>query len=108
MGKWATYQKRGGTSFFGSISAPGPSPGDWTAATGGVGVINVTRFAGLPSGASQMLYRAIDTTTQLVAVPFNQTLTGLVSGRAYKVQSAWFNGGVQVSEASPAVTVNPG
>lgn len=93
---------------FGSIAAPGPAPTDFTAVTGGVGIITVTRVAAIPGGATSMLWRAIDTTTQIPAVAFNGTLTGLVSGRAYKVQAAWFNGGSQVSEASPQVTVNAG
>lgn len=108
MGKWATYRKRGGENFFGSIAAPAAAPTDWTAVTGGVGVITVTRVASIPSGATGMNWRAIDTTTQLVTVNWNGTLTGLVSGRAYKVQAAWFNGAVQVSDASPQTTVNAG
>lgn len=108
MGKWATYQKRGGSNQYGTLAAPGVSGVDWSATTGGVGVINVTRLAGLATGATGMNYRAIDTTTQLVTVNWNGSLTGLVSGRAYKVQAAWFNGATQLSEASPAVTVNAG
>lgn len=108
MGKWATYQKRGGSNMFGTFAAPAAAPTDFTAVTGGVGVITVARVAAVPTGATAMLWRAIDTTTQLVASAFNGTLTGLVSGRAYKVQAAWFNGAMQVSEASPAITVNAG
>lgn len=108
MGKWATYQKRGGADQYGQLAAPGASGGDWSAVTGGVGVITVTRFAALQSPATGMNYRAIDTTTQLVTVNWNGSLTGLVSGRAYKCQAAWFNGAQQLSEASPAVTVNAG
>jgi hypothetical protein len=108
MGKWATYQKRGGSNMFGSIAAPGPAPTDFTAVTGGVGVITVTRVAPIPGAATQMLFRAIDTTTNLVTVPYNGILTGLVSGRAYRVQAAWWNGSQQVSEASPAISVNAG
>jgi hypothetical protein len=55
-----------------------------------------------------MLWRAIDTTTQIPATAYNGTLTGLVSGRAYKVQAAWFNGSQQVSGDSPQITVNAG
>ena len=108
MGKWATYQKRGGSNLFGSVAEPAAAPTDFTAVTGGVGVITVTRVAAIPSGATGMNFRAIDTTTQLVTVNWNGTLTGLVSGRAYKVQAAWFNGAMQVSGASPQTTVNAG
>lgn len=108
MGKWATYQKRGGSNLYGSVLAPGAAPTDWTAVTGGVGVITVTRVAAIPSGATQMLWRAIDTTNNLVPLTGNATLTGLVSGRAYKVQASWFNGGTAVSDWSPSTTVNAG
>jgi|KBSMisStaDraftv2_1062788.scaffolds.fasta_scaffold156327_2 hypothetical protein len=108
MGKWATYQKRGGGAIFGSIAAPGPAPTDFTAVTGGVGVITVTRVAAIPSGATGMNFRAIDTTTNLVAQDFNGTLTGLISARVYKVQAAWFNGALRVSEASPGINVAAG
>lgn len=108
MGKWATYQRRGGTNFLGIMAAPGPSGTDWSAVTGGVGVITVTRLAGLQAGTTGMNYRAIDTTTQLVTVNWNGSLSGLVSGRAYKVSAAWFNGATIVSDASPPITVNAG
>lgn len=108
MGKWATYQKRGGQAQFGIMAPPGPPPGDWTAVTGAVGVINVTRFVGVPSGATQMLFRAIDQTNQSVPLPGNTVLTGLVSGRAYKVQSSWWNGAIAVSDWSPGIVVNAG
>lgn len=90
------------------MAPPGPAPTDWTAVTGGVGVITVTRVAAIPTGSTGMNWRAIDTTTQLVTVNWNGTLTGLVSGRAYKVQAAWFNGAIQVSDASAQTTVNAG
>lgn len=93
---------------YGSIAAPLGAPTDWTAVTGGVGVITVTRLASIPGAATQMLWRAIDNTTQLLALPGNSTLTGLVSGRAYKVQAAWYNGVIQVSDWSPQTIVNAG
>lgn len=108
MGKWATYQKRGGSNFFGSLQVPGPAPTSWTAITGGAGVITVTRFDPLPSPATSMLFRAIDTTTGLVTVNWNSTLTGLVSARLYKVQAAWFGPSGQLSDASSSVTVAAG
>lgn len=108
MGKWATYQKRGGSNFFGSIAAPGPAPTDFTAVTGGVGVITVARVAAIPNGATSMLFRAKDNTTNLVTIAYSSSLTGLVSGRSYNVQAAWFNGPIQVSEGSPAIAVNAG
>lgn len=108
MGKWATYQKRGTSAQLGTMAAPGPAPTDWTAVTGGAGVITVTRVAAIPTGATGMNFRAIDTTTQLVTVNWNSTLTGLVSARPYKVQAAWFNGAIQVSDASPQTTVAAG
>lgn len=107
MGKWATYQRRGGGALFGSIAAPGPAPTDWTAVTGGVGVITVTRVAAIPSPATVMIFRAIDTTTNLVAAS-SGTLTGLVSGRAYRVQASWFGPLGQLSDWSPQTTVNAG
>lgn len=108
MGKWATYQKRGGSNVFGNVLQPLGAPTDWTAVTGGVGVITVTRLAGIPGGATQMLWRAIDTTTNIVALNGNATLTGLVSGRAYRVQASWWNGTVLVSDWSLPTTVNAG
>lgn len=108
MGKWATYQKRGGSPQFGVMAPPNPPPVGFTALTGGVGVITVTRLDAIPGGATQMLFRAIDSTTNLVAVNYNSTLTGLVSGRVYKVQAAWFNGAIQVSDASVAATPTAG
>lgn len=107
MGKWATYQKRGGSNFFGSVATLNPPPTGWTAVTGGVGVITVTRFDAIPAGATGANYRAIDTTTNLVAA-LSGTLTGLVSGRVYKVQAAWYNGAQQVSEWSQSVNVAAG
>lgn len=102
MGKWATYQKRGGAAQFGILAQPTASGVDWTIATGGAGVILVTRLSGLPAPATNLLFRAIDTTTNLVAVNYNSTLTGLVSARVYKVQAAWFGVAGQLSDASPA------
>ena len=93
---------------FGSLAAPGPAPTDFTAITGGVGAITVTRVAAVPGGATTMTFRAIDTTTNLVAVNWSGALTGLVSARPYRVQASWFNGAVQVSEASPQITVAAG
>lgn len=107
MGKWATYQKRGGSNAYGSIAAPGPAPTDWTAVTGGVGVITVTRVAALPSPATSMLFRTIDTTTNL-QVTLGATATGLVTGRSYRVQAAWFGPMGQLSEFSPQTTVVAG
>jgi hypothetical protein len=108
MGKWATYQKRGGQAAFGMMAAPGPAPTDWTAVTGGVGVITVTRVAPIPTGATGMNWRAIDTTTNLVTVNWAGSLVGLVSGRPYRVQASWWNAAVMVSDASPSTTVVAG
>lgn len=108
MGKWATYQKRGGSGQQGSLAAPGPAPTDWTAVTGAAGVITVTRVAAIPAGATAMLWRAQDTTTNVMTNFGNSTLTGLVSGRAYKVQASWFNGALLVSDWSAATVVNAG
>ncbi len=108
MGKWSTYQRRGAGAIFGTVAQPGPVGVGFSAVPGGVGVITVARLESIPSGATQMLYRAIDTTTQLVTVTDSLTLTGLVSGRAYKVQAAWFNGTARVSEWTVATVVNAG
>lgn len=113
MGKWATYQKRGGSNQFGSIAAPGPAPTDFTAVTGGVGVITVTRVAATPSpatGGSQggMFFRAIDNTNNQVTVNGSSTLTGLVSGRQYRVSAAWFGAAGQLSDWSVMTLVNAG
>jgi len=108
MGKWATYQKRGGQQAFGTIAAPGPAPTDFTAVTGGFGVITVTRVAGIPAGASGMNFRAIRLLDGTVGQNWNGVLTTLTSGNVYKVQAAWFNGAVQVSDASPVVLVAAG
>jgi hypothetical protein len=107
VGKWASARKAGTTFGYGTLAAPGPSGGgDWQAVTGGVaGTISVTRFAALPNGATTLLYRAFDTTTGAIAVNYNSTLTGLVSGRNYRVQAAWFGASGQLSEGSALVTV---
>lgn len=112
MGKWATYQKRGGSAAFGSLQAPDAAPAGFTAVTGGVGVITVSRVQSTPSpatGGAQngMFFRAIDTTNQTVTVNGQSTLTGLVSGRTYKVQAAWFGNG-QLSEWSAPILVAAG
>lgn len=107
MGKWATYQKRGGCQQFGTMQPLGAPPTSWSAVTGGAGVITVTRFDPIPSGATGVNYRAIDTTTNLVAV-ISGSLTGLVSARVYKVQAAWYNGSLPVSDWSPSINVAAG
>jgi hypothetical protein len=107
MGKWSTYQRRGGSSLFGTMAAPGPAPTDFTAVTGGVGIITVARVAPIPSGATTMLFRAIDTVTNVPGA-FTGTLTGLVSARPYRVQATWFDGARQVSDPSPQITVAAG
>lgn len=108
VGKWASQIKRGSVNSLGSLAAPGPAPVDWTAVTGGVGVITVTRVAAIPAGATQMYFRAVDTTTGAIAINWSLTLTGLVSGRAYRVSAAWWNATNQISEASPYTVVNAG
>jgi hypothetical protein len=105
MGKWATYQRRGGSSMFGSLAAPGPSGGDWTIGTVTATTIPTTRVAPVPSGAVSMLFRAINNVTGAVTQPFNTSIAGLTTATAYRVQAAWFNGTQQVSEASPATLV---
>lgn len=108
VGKWASQSKRGTSFGLGSLQPPGPPPGDWTAVTGGVGVITVTRFAALPNGASGLTYRAIDTTTGNIPT-IGAALAGLVSGRIYKVQASWVNAAaLQLSDWSPAVLVAAG
>lgn len=106
MGKWAQYMKRGSAPAFGVMSAPVDA--DWTAVTGAAGVITVTRLAPVPTGATSMLFRAINNATNVVAHPFNPTLTGLAAATQFRVQSAWFNGSVQVSDASTAKLVTSG
>lgn len=94
---------------YGSIAQPLPAPTDFTAVTGGAaGIITVARVAPIPSPATQMLWRAIDTTTQLVPIPGASTLTGLVTGRPYKVQASWWGPNGQLSEWSAPITVAPG
>lgn len=113
MGKWATYQKRGSAAQGFTLAAPDAAPIGFTAVTGGVGVITVARVQATPSpatGGSQngMFFRAIDNTTQLVTVNGNSSLTGLVSGRAYKVQAAWFGAAGQISDWSAVIVVTAG
>lgn len=103
MGKWSTYQKRGGSGFIGSMAPPGvANGGDWTLGVGAVGAINVTRNASIPTGATAMLWRAKDTTTNLMTATGNTVLNGLVSGRVYAVQAAWWNGAQLMSDWSLA------
>jgi hypothetical protein len=106
MGKWATYQKRGGSDQFGALPAPGPSGGDWTIGAPTTTTIPFTRVAVIPSGATQMLARAINNATGAIASAFSGSpISSLTTGTTYRVQTAWFNGAVQVSEASPSTLV---
>lgn len=101
MGKWSTYQKRGSAAFFGTM--PAPADADWTVGTPTTTTIPCTRVAAVPGGATQMLWRAINNTTNVLAAAFQASpVSGLTTGTQYRVQAAWFNGGVQVSDASPA------
>jgi hypothetical protein len=108
MGKWATYQKRGGQIMFGLLPPPNAAPTGFTAVTGGVGVITVTRVDAIPAPATNMFFQAIDNTTQVPANTWNATLTGLVSGRAYRVRASWFGPSGQISDGSATITVNAG
>lgn len=90
------------------MAAPLAAPTDWTAVTGGVGIITVTRVAAIPTGATQMLWRAQDTTNNTMPLLGNVTLTGLVSARVYKVQASWWNGSTLVSDWSPGTLVAAG
>lgn len=104
MGKWATYQKRGGSQTFGLLSAPGPSGGDWTIGAPTATTIPVTRVAAIPAPATQMIFRAINNATGLV-IAESGTLTGLVTATTYRVQSSWWNAAGRISEYSPATLV---
>lgn len=104
MGKWSTYQKRGGAVAFGSVAQPGPSGGDWTIGTPTTTTIPVTRVAALPASATGMNFRAINNTTGLV-VAESGTLTALTTGTIYRVAAAWWNGAIRVSEYSAATLV---
>lgn len=106
MGKWATYQKRGGSDAFGALPAPGPSGGDWTIGSPTTTTIPFTRVAVIPGGATQLLARAIKNSDGSLASAFSGTpISSLTTGTQYRVQTAWFNGAVQVSEASPSTLV---
>lgn len=108
MGKWATYRRRGSSKSFGSMSAPGAVDVDWTAAPGASGVITVARLAAVPAGATSMLWRTINNTTN---IPFhfgNATLTGLIPDEEYRVSASWWNGSKRVSEWSAQTVVAAG
>lgn len=107
VGKWASQAKRGSAAQHGRAARPGDAPGAWTAVTGGVGVITVTRFDPLPAEANALIYRAIDTTTNL-NVRESGTLTGLVSGRLYRVDTAWYSAAGRISDYSNPVFVTAG
>lgn len=104
MGKWATYQKRGGSEAYGQLAAPGPSGGDWTIGAPTTTTIPVTRVAPIPSGATGMNFRAISNATGLV-IAESGTLTGLTTATTYRVAAAWWNGAQRVSEYSAATLV---
>lgn len=106
MGKWATYQKRGGSEAFGSLPQPLGAPTDWTIGAPTTTTIPLTRVAAIPAGATAMLWRAIKNSDGTLGSPFNGSpLSGLTTGTQYRVQAAWFNGAQQVSEASVASLV---
>lgn len=107
VGKWASQAKRGSAAQHGRAARPGDAPGSWTAVTGGVGVITVARIEALPAEANAMIFRAIDTTNNTVARE-SGTLTGLVSGRLYRVDSAWYSGAIRISDYSNPVFVSAG
>jgi hypothetical protein len=73
-----------------------------------VGTITATtiafnRIAAIPGGATAMLWRAINNATNAPATAFaGSPMVGLTTVTAYRIQAAWFNGSIQVSEASPA------
>jgi hypothetical protein len=104
MGKFAQYLKRGSASQHGLMS--GPIDADWTVGTPTATTIPLTRVAAIPAGATQMLWRAINAATGALGSPFNGSpLSGLTTATQYKVQAAWFNGSIQVSDASPVKLV---
>lgn len=102
MGKWATYQKRGGGSIFGQIAAPGAS--SYSVGTITTTTIPLTRVDPIPTGADSMVAQAWNVATGLPVL--SQTvgsgaLNGLTTGTQYRFRVAWFRGAVQVSDWSP-------
>lgn len=105
MGKWASYNKRGSAPFGGIMAAPAGA--DWSVGTITTTSIAFTRIAAIPTGATTMLGRAINNVTNVPATAFTGSpITGLTTLTAYRVQVAWFNGSIQVSDPSPAVLVS--
>lgn len=106
MGKYATYQKRGGSGQYGSLAAPQPAPTDFTLTSTLAGRVESTRLAALAAGATGFNYRVVDSVTGAATV-YAATQTGLVTGRVYRGQAAWFNGAIQVSDWSAPTNITP-
>lgn len=108
MGKWATYQKRGGSNIGGGglimLAAPGPSGGDWTIGAPTTTTIPTTRVAAIPSPATQMIFRAINNATGAVTQE-SGALNALVTGTTYRVAASWFSAAGRISDYSPATLV---
>lgn len=105
MGKWATYKRRGGSNFFGTVAAPGVVTTDWSLGAVTATTIGITRNAGIPANATVLFGRAINNTTNLVVAESSGGLSGLVTATTYRVATAWFNGAIRVSDWSPATLV---
>lgn len=104
VGKWASQAKRGSSFGLGTLQAPGPAAVDWTLTSTLAGRVESTRLAALANGATGFNYRVIDSVTGAATIYAAQQ-TGLVSGRTYKGQAAWFNGALQVSDWSAGTNI---
>lgn len=104
VGKWASSAKRGSSFGLGTLQPPSAAGVDWTLTSTLAGRVESTRLAALANGATGFNYRVIDSVTG-VATIYAASQVGLVSGRTYKGQAAWFNGALQVSDWSPGTNI---
>lgn len=106
MGKWSAQRRSGGGVTAYQLAAPGPA--DWQLTSHTSSSITVDRLGAIPSPANGIRARAVNIATGSPFTSSTQvttaTVSGLSSGATYRVQVAWFNGAVQMSSWSVAIT----
>lgn len=101
MGKFATYQKRGGSGFMGPLTAPRAA--DFSVGTITTSAIPINRGIGFPGGAdgAAVMDVKVSDGTPIVQAPTAATPianSGLTTGTQYRVYVSWYNGTARVSD----------
>lgn len=103
MGKHAQYLKRSSSKGLGQL--PAPTLADFSIGSPTTTTIPTTRIAAIPPNATNMLWTAINNSTNL-GIPATGVLSGLAPLTPYRVLAAWYRGSTQVSDWSPATLVS--